>query len=97
MRRTALAGKNSRSNGSSTRSAARAGDAREFVVCVRNGGYRASLELRKLYQVIPDEGAAKRHYLRIVDESGEDYLYPDEYFLPLELTTPVKRALLRAS
>jgi len=69
----------------------------QFVVCVRNSGYKVSLELRKLYQIIPDKAAARRHYVRIVDESGEDYLYPDEYFLPLELTTPVKNALLDAS
>jgi len=97
MKRTASAGKSSRSNGSSSRNALRANGQRQFVVCVRNSGYRASLELRKLYQVIPDERAARRHHVRVVDESGEDYLYPGECFLPLELTTPVKKALLRAS
>jgi hypothetical protein len=53
--------------------------------------------LRKLYRAIPDTRAARLHFLRIVDESGEDYLYPERYFLPLELTRPVKKALLRAS
>jgi hypothetical protein len=67
------------------------------MLCVRNRGYEASLELRKVYKVLADDAASRRHYLRIVDESGEDYLYPAEYFLPLELSAPVKRALLRAS
>jgi hypothetical protein len=97
MKRMASGRKNSKSNGSSTRLAPRANGDRQFVVCVRNSGYKASLELRKLYQVIPDDGAAARHYVRIVDESGEDYLYPDTYFMALDLTTPVKKALLRAS
>ena len=47
-----------------------------FVVCVKNKQYGASLELRKLYQVIPDNSAAKHKQLRVIDESGEDYLYP---------------------
>ena len=49
-----------------------------FVVCVKNKDYPASLELRKLYQVVADPAAAKHHQLRVIDESGEDYLYPDE-------------------
>lgn len=57
----------------------------QFVICIRNGDYRASLELRKLYQIIPDEGASKLHQLRVVDESGEDYLYPEDYFVPVSL------------
>jgi hypothetical protein len=52
----------------------------QFVVCVMNKGYAASLELRKLYQVVPDDGATKLHQIRVIDESGEDYLYPEEYF-----------------
>jgi hypothetical protein len=67
------------------------------VVCIRNRGCKASLELRKVYEAIPDEVAARRHFIRIVDESGEDYLYPEEYFLALELSRPVKKALLYAS
>lgn len=54
----------------------------QFVVCVKNTGYAASLELLKLYQAIPDEVAAKLHQIRVIDESGEDYLYPEEYFVP---------------
>jgi hypothetical protein len=56
------------------------GEAR-FVLCVRNEGYPAGLELRKVYRVLADEYAAKRHQLRVIDESGEDYLYPEGYFI----------------
>jgi len=47
-----------------------------FVVCIKNGGYAASLEVRKIYQIIPDASAAEHQLTRIIDESGEDYLYP---------------------
>ena len=57
---------------------------RRFVVCVKNRGYRASLELRKVYRVVPDDEAAREGDLRIVDESGEDYLYPAKRFVPVE-------------
>jgi hypothetical protein len=50
---------------------------------VNNKDYPASLELRKLYQVVADEAAAKHHQLRVIDESGEDYLYPQEYISSL--------------
>ena len=56
----------------------------QFVVCIRNEDYPASLELRKIYQVIPDAGASRHHYIRIIDESGEDYLYPEDHFAPIE-------------
>jgi hypothetical protein len=59
---------------------ARMGRAR-FVLCVRNEGYPAGLELRKVYQVLADERGPKRHLLRVIDESGEDYLYPEEGFV----------------
>jgi hypothetical protein len=52
-----------------------------FVLCVRNEGYPAGLELRGVYRVLADEQASKRHRLRVIDESGEDYLYPEEYFV----------------
>ena len=52
-----------------------------FVLCVRNEGYPAGLELRKVYRVLADERASKLHQLRVIDESGEDYLYPEEYFV----------------
>ncbi|HSY99891.1 MAG TPA: hypothetical protein VK788_10360 [Terriglobales bacterium] len=68
----------------------------QFVVCVRNNDYPASLELRKLYRVVPDPEAAKHHQIRVVDESGEDYLYPERYFVPVPLPQAAERAVLRA-
>jgi hypothetical protein len=68
-----------------------------FVVCVKNKGYAASLELRKLYQAVPDEKAAKLRQIRVIDESGEDYLYPEEYFVAVELPQSAERAVLRAA
>jgi hypothetical protein len=68
-----------------------------FVVCLRNEGYPASLELRKLYQVVPDVEATTRGHVRVIDESGEDYLYPVEYFAEVELPDAIEEALLRAS
>ncbi len=70
---------------------------RRFVVCVRNQDYPASLELRKIYQVIPDAASAEHHLLRIIDESGEDYLYPEHYFIPIDLPETVEKALLLTS
>jgi hypothetical protein len=64
-----------------------------FAVCVNNKGYPASLEVGKLYRVIPDDEAEKHGYLRVVDESGEDYAYSSERFFPLEIPTRLKRAL----
>ena len=69
---------------------------KNFVVCVSNKGYPASLELRKLYQVIPDEKAGKLGQIRVVDESGQDYLYPEQYFAPVQLPHATEKALLRA-
>jgi hypothetical protein len=65
-----------------------------FVVCINNTDYPASLELHKVYQVIPDEDAATDGDLRVIDESGEDYLYPADYFLVMELPEETKEALL---
>jgi hypothetical protein len=64
-----------------------------FVVCVKNEGYQASLEPRKIYETLPDPKAAERGFIRVVDESGEDYLYPEEYFVPIELSRNIERAL----
>ena len=68
-----------------------------FVVCVDNTDYPASLERRKIYQVLPDEQAAQNSLVRVVDESGEDYLYPAEYFLAVDLPQPVQQALALAA
>ena len=68
-----------------------------FVVCVNNDDYAASLELRKLYEVLPDEEATKHGQLRIIDESGEDYLYPESFFTPVELPALSEERILRAA
>ena len=63
----------------------------KFVVCVKNEGYKASLELKKIYRVIHDNRAAEHHHIRVIDESGEDYLYPADYFVPIELPQAVEK------
>jgi len=67
------------------------------MICVRNDNHPASLELRKLYQLIRDSKASKVRLVRIVDESGEDYLYPEDYFVAVTLPQSVGRAVLRAA
>ena len=69
----------------------------KFAVCVHNADYPASLELHKIYRVLPDDDAATEGDLRVVDESGEDYLYPAEYFVFVELPRSVEKSLLRAA
>ena len=70
--------------------------AKQLVVCVDNDGYAASLEKRKIYVALRDSAAEKHGLLRIVDESGEDYLYPKMLFRPIALPQSVKRAVLAA-
>jgi hypothetical protein len=67
-----------------------------FVLCVRNTRYPASLGLRKVYRLLSDERAAKHRQVRVVDESGEDYLYPEEFFVPIKLPQSAERAVLKA-
>ncbi|MBA3320543.1 MAG: hypothetical protein H0T45_03735 [Pyrinomonadaceae bacterium] len=69
----------------------------KFAVCINNEGYPASLELRKIYQVVPDEKAARHNLVRVVDESGEDYLYPERFFVPIELPQAAEEAFLHAA
>ena len=68
-----------------------------FAVCIKNKGYEASLEIGKLYRVIPDPEAERHGYLRIVDESGEDYGYAADRFFPIDLPKPLERVLLKAA
>jgi hypothetical protein len=68
-----------------------------FAVCVNNADYPASLELHKIYRVLPDEDAEVDGDMRVVDESGEDYLYPADYFAIVELPKAVAKSLLRAA
>jgi hypothetical protein len=66
-------------------------------VCVKNKGYEASLERGKVYSMIPDAEAAKHGYVRIVDESGEDYGYSAERFMPIDLPKSLEKALFKAA
>jgi len=66
-------------------------------VCIKNKGYEASLEVGKLYRVVSDRDAETRGYLRIVDESGEDYGYAATRFFAIDLPKPLEKALLRAA
>ena len=75
----------------------RENDQTQFAVCVSNEGYPASLELRKIYRILPDEKAAKHGLMRIVDESGEDYLYPKTFFVAIKLPQAAREAFLHAA
>jgi hypothetical protein len=91
-----LAGRKSSASTTSTRTRKpRPRSGSRFAVCVENSAYPASLELQKIYRVLPDEDAAREGDLRIVDESGEDYLYPAEWFAAVDLPRRVKTSLLR--
>jgi hypothetical protein len=70
---------------------------KQFVICVDNEGYPASLERRKIYVALRDAAAEKSGQLRIIDESGDDYLYPKTLFRTIALSQSVKRALLAAA
>ena len=74
----------------------RSDQALEYVVCVDNGDYPASLELHKIYRALPDEDAARDGDLRVIDESGEDYLFPANYFAPITVPEKVKMSFLKA-
>ena len=67
-----------------------------FAVCVKNRGFAASLELRKIYRTIPDAVAESRGLIRVVDESGEDYLFPKSYFVDIELPAAAAHAITAA-
>ena len=69
----------------------------KFAVCIRNAGYPASLELRKLYQVIDDPDAEQDGMMRVIDESGEDYLFPSSLFVLAPLPASVEQAVLHAT
>ena len=69
----------------------------EFVVCINNENYPASLELHKICRMIPDEDAGAEGDIRIIDESGEDYLYPASYFIPISVPHIVEESLRRVS
>lgn len=70
---------------------------KQLVVCIGNNGYPAALEKRKIYVALRDLSAEKRGMLRVIDESGESYLYPKSFFRQIALPQPVKRAVLAAA
>ena len=70
---------------------------KQLVVCLDNSGYEVSLERRKIYVSLPDVRAEKLQQIRVIDESGEDYLYPQEYFVAIALPQPIKKAVLEAA
>jgi hypothetical protein len=71
--------------------------ARRLVICLDNSGYEVSLERRKIYVAIPDAEAARHGRIRVVDESGDDYLYPEDRFIEAELPQATRRAVMQAA
>ena len=69
----------------------------QLVVCIRNEDYLASLEIRKIYKSLKDDEAAKNGQLRVIDESGEDYLYPADLFVPIDLPKDTEQAVIAAA
>jgi len=72
-------------------------DTQRYVLCVSNEKYSASLEARKIYQCIPDNKAEAHGQIRVIDESGEDYLYPVDIFLPIDIPEEATRAFAQES
>jgi hypothetical protein len=70
---------------------------KHFAICVRNEGYEGTLEVRKLYEVLQDASAEQRSFIRVVDESGEDYLYPKSWFVAVDLPRSVEEQLIDLS
>ncbi len=93
MKRMALGKKKSKLSEYSVKKRA----AVHYVICVRNQDYPASLELRKIYTLVADSSAMKLGLIRVIDESGEDYLYPEDYFMPIKLPRTLQRAVQLAS
>jgi hypothetical protein len=96
MRATSLEKKKSKSNGTSPKNTSTQVTASRghFVLCVRNDDYPASLELHKVYRVLPDRSATKEKMLRVIDESGEDYLYPADYFASISVPKKVQNSFV---
>lgn len=69
----------------------------QFVVCLKNEGYAASLEVGKLYRIVPDKDAEKLGGIRVIDEDGEDYFYDSSMFCPLQVPPVVAQTLISAS
>jgi hypothetical protein len=97
MKHMASAKRNSSARGTSSRSRKDAAAGRQFAVCVDNNGYEASLERNKIYVVVLDKEAERDGDLRVVDESGEDYLFAADRFVAIDVPAAVKASLLKAS
>jgi hypothetical protein len=97
MKHMASAKKSSSASGTSTRSRKSAANRQRFAVCVDSTGYEASLERNKIYVVLFDEDAERDGDLRVVDESGEDYLFSAARFVAIDVPAAVKASLLKAS
>lgn len=97
MKHMASAKKRSSASGTSTKSRRRVVPRRRFVVCVRNDGYEASLERNKIYRVLTDHDAEREGDLRVVDESGEDYLFSADRFVAIDVPAAVRASLLKAA
>lgn len=69
----------------------------KFVICVENSKHPASLERRKIYEALPDPDAAKEGLIRVIDESGDDYLYPESYFIDANLPASIEAAIVKAA
>lgn len=69
----------------------------QLVICIQNTDYPAALERRKIYEIVPDASASRLGLVRVIDESGEDYLYPSDYFIPMEFPHMVREAILHAA
>ena len=91
MKRTGSAVKRSKSSAGST--SERKSGAAGYVLCISNRRYPASLELLKVYRALKDDAARRDGFVRVIDESGEDYLYPKDYFVPIDLPMSARRAL----
>ncbi len=68
-------------------------ETKQFAICIQNGEYTGTLELRKVYEVLQDPDAAARNYVRVIDESGDDYLYPHTWFVPVTVPEGVEQLL----
>ena len=97
MKHTASVAKKSNARGTSTRGRGARPRAARFAVCIRNAGYEASLERNKIYVILPDEDAEREGDLRVVDESGEDYLFAADRFVAVDVPAAVRASLLKTA
>ena len=97
MKRMKSTEKSSTASTLSSKSRRPTASSRRFAVCVNNGGHEASLERNKIYVVLPDRDAERDGDLRVVDDSGEDYLFSADRFVPIDVPAAVKASLPKTS